>query len=207
VVDPGAVIFVIDDDASVRGAVKSLLKSVGLRAEAFASTGEFLAAGRPDVPSCLVLDVQLPETNGLEFHKTLEKAGIHIPVVFITAHGDIPMTSRAMKAGAVEFLAKPFQKKDLLAAIEQGLARDRAWRAQREEVAALQSRFLKLTAREREVMDLVVSGMPNKQIAAQLNLSEITVKLHRSRVMQKTQVDSLAELVRITERLRAIVPR
>ena len=135
-----------------------------------------------------MLDVQLPETNGLEFQKTLEKAGIHIPVVFITAHGDIPMTSRAMKAGAVEFLAKPFQKKDLLAAIEQGLARDRAWRAQREEVAALQSRFLKLTAREREVMDLVVSGMPNKQIAAQLNLSEITVKLHRSRVMQKTQV-------------------
>jgi FixJ family two-component response regulator len=120
VVDPGAVIFVIDDDASVRGAVKSLLKSVGLRAEVFASTGEFLTAGRPDVPSCLVLDVQLPETNGLEFQKTLEKAGIHIPVVFITAHGDIPMTSRAMKAGAVEFLAKPFQKKDLLAAIEQG---------------------------------------------------------------------------------------
>ena len=195
-------IFVVDDDASVRDAISNLLESVGLHAQVFGSTEEFWNAPRPDAPSCLVLDVRLPGVNGLDFQEALEKAGIFIPIIFITAHGDVPMTSRAMKAGAIEFLMKPFQKEDLLAAIHQGLERDRLWREEHAQVSSLRERFQQLTAREREVMDLVVTGLINKQIGAQLGLSEVTVKIHRGRVMQKMEATSLAELVRMSDRLK-----
>jgi FixJ family two-component response regulator len=195
-------IFVVDDDASVRDAIGNLLESVGLRAEAFASTEEFWKARRPNAPSCLVLDVRLPGVNGLEFQEKLAKASVSIPIIFITAHGDVPMTSRAMKAGAIEFLMKPFQKEDLLAAVRQGLERDRIRREEQAEVSLLQSRAEQLTSREREVMDLVVTGLINKQIGAQLGLSEVTVKAHRSHVMQKMEATSLAELVRMSDKLK-----
>jgi FixJ family two-component response regulator len=195
-------IFVVDDDASVRDAISNLLESVGLHAQVFGSTEEFWNAPRPVAPSCLVLDVRLPGVNGLDFQEALEKAGIFIPIIFITAHGDVPMTSRAMKAGAIEFLMKPFQKEDLLAAIHQGLERDRLWREEHAQVSSLRERFQQLTAREREVMDLVVTGLINKQIGAQLGLSEVTVKIHRGRVMQKMEATSLAELVRMSDRLK-----
>jgi FixJ family two-component response regulator len=195
-------IFVVDDDASVRDAIGNLLESVGLRAEAFASTEEFWRARRPNAPSCLVLDVRLPGVNGLEFQEQLTKASVSIPIIFITAHGDVPMTSRAMKAGAIEFLMKPFQKEDLLAAVRQGLERDRIRREAQAEVSILQSRAEQLTSREREVMDLVVTGLINKQIGAQLGLSEVTVKAHRSHVMQKMEATSLAELVRMSDKLK-----
>jgi FixJ family two-component response regulator len=195
-------IFVVDDDASVRDAIGNLLESVGLRAEAFASTEEFWRARRPNAPSCLVLDVRLPGVNGLEFQEQLTKARVSIPIIFITAHGDVPMTSRAMKAGAIEFLMKPFQKEDLLAAVRQGLERDRIRREEQAEVSILQSRAEQLTSREREVMDLVVTGLINKQIGAQLGLSEVTVKAHRSHVMQKMEATSLAELVRMSDKLK-----
>jgi FixJ family two-component response regulator len=195
-------IFVVDDDASVRDAIGNLLESVGLRAEAFASTEEFWRARRPNAPSCLVLDVRLPGVNGLEFQEQLTKASVSIPIIFITAHGDVPMTSRAMKAGAIEFLMKPFQKEDLLAAVRQGLERDRIRRAEQAEVSILQSRAEQLTSREHEVMDLVVTGLINKQIGAQLGLSEVTVKAHRSHVMQKMEATSLAELVRMSDKLK-----
>jgi FixJ family two-component response regulator len=195
-------IFVVDDDASVRDAIGNLLESVGLRSEAFASTEEFWRATRPNVPSCLVLDVRLPGANGLEFQEQLAKASVSIPIIFITAHGDVPMTSRAMKAGAIEFLMKPFQKEDLLAAVRQGLERDRIRREEQAEISILQSRAEQLTSREREVMDLVVTGLINKQIGAQLGLSEVTVKAHRSRVMQKMEATSLAELVRMSDKLK-----
>lgn len=196
-------IFVVDDDASVRDAISNLLESVGLEAQVFASTEEFRQAPRPDAPSCLVLDVRLPGVNGLEFQETLQRDGIFIPIVFITAHGDVPMTARAMKAGAVEFLMKPFQKEDLLAAIHQALDRDRAWRQEHAHISSLRERFEQLTSREREVMDLVVSGLINKQIGAQLGLSEVTVKIHRGRVMQKMRASSLADLVRMYDKLKA----
>jgi FixJ family two-component response regulator len=195
-------IFVVDDDASVRDAISNLLDSVGLHAQVFGSTEDFWRAPRPDVPSCLVLDVRLPGVNGLDFQEALEKAGVFIPIVFITAHGDVPMTSRAMKAGAIEFLMKPFQKEDLLAAIHQGLERDRLWREEHAQISALRERYQQLTAREREVMDLVVTGIINKQIGAQLGLSEVTVKIHRGRVMQKMEATSLAELVRMSDKLK-----
>jgi FixJ family two-component response regulator len=195
-------IFVIDDDASVRDAISNFLDSVGLHAQVFGSTEEFWCAPRPDVPSCLVLDVRLPGVNGLDFQETLEKSGVSIPIIFITAHGDVPMTSRAMKAGAIEFLMKPFQKEDLLAAIHQGLERDRLWREEYAQISALRERYQQLTAREREVMDLVVTGLINKQIGAQLGLSEVTVKIHRGRVMQKMEATSLAELVRMADKLK-----
>ena len=156
----------------------------------------------PDAPSCLVLDVRLPGVNGLEFQDQLAKANVSIPIIFITAHGDVPMTSRAMKAGAIEFLMKPFQKEDLLAAVRHGLERDRIHRDEQSEVSILQSRVEQLTSREREVMDLVVTGLINKQIGAQLGLSEVTVKIHRSHVMQKMEAESLAELVRMSDKLR-----
>jgi FixJ family two-component response regulator len=194
-------IFVVDDDASVRDAISNLLESVGLRARVFGSTEEFWNASRPDAPSCLVLDVRLPGVNGLDFQETLERAGVFIPIIFISAHGDVPMTSRAMKAGAIEFLMKPFQKEDLLAAIQQGLERDRLWREEHAYISALRERFQQLTTREREVMDLVVTGLINKQIGAQLGLSEVTVKIHRGRVMQKMEAGSLAELVRMSDKL------
>lgn len=195
-------IFVVDDDASVRDAISNLLESVGLHAQVFGSTEEFWNASRPDTPSCLVLDVRLPGVNGLDFQETLEKVGVFIPIIFITAHGDVPMTSRAMKAGAIEFLMKPFQKEDLLAAIHQGLERDRLWREEHARISSLRERFQQLTSREREVMDLVVTGLINKQIGAQLGLSEVTVKIHRSRVMQKMEATSLAELVRMSDKLK-----
>jgi FixJ family two-component response regulator len=196
-------IFVVDDDASVRDAIGNLLESVGMKAESFASAEEFLNAERPEVPGCLVLDVRLPGRGGMEFQDDLAKEGIRIPIVFITGHGDIPMTSRAMKAGAVDFLTKPFQKKELHAAIQQAVEKDRIRRDEQAGLAGLQARYETLTGREREVMRLVVAGLMNKQAASELGLSEITVKVHRGRVMQKMEADSLADLVRMAERLKS----
>ncbi len=194
-------VYVVDDDPSVREAIKNLLDAVGVEAKTFESAEEFYKAPRPDVPSCLLLDVRLPGVNGLEFQEQLAKAGIFIPIVFITAHGDVPMTSRAMKAGAIEFLMKPFQKEELLSAIQRGLERDCIERKARAELSLLRSRFEQLTEREKEVMTLVVTGITNKEIGARLVLSEITVKVHRARVMQKMQAASLAELVRMSDKL------
>ncbi len=193
------VVFVIDDDASMRNSLSSLFRSIGLKVDVFDSAADFLKVGLPDVASCLVLDVRLPGLSGLDFQTELAKANIRIPIVFITGHGDIPMTVKAMKAGAVEFLTKPFREQDLLDAVRLGLERDRARREGETIVADLRGRFDALTSREQEVMAFVTAGLMNKQIAADLGVSEITVKVHRGNVMRKMAAKSLADLVRMAD--------
>ena len=195
------VIFVVDDDASSREGIEDLLQSVGLRVMTFKSPQEFLDGARPDAPGCIVLDVRLPGTSGLEFQKVLIDAGIHLPVIFITGHGDIAMSVTAMKSGAIEFLTKPFREQSLLDAINAGIEKDRQRRDGLKLVMELQQRFQRLTPREREVFALIVTGRPNKQVAAELGLSEMTVKVHRSQVTKKMRATSIVELARIADRL------
>jgi len=205
--DAAPIVFVVDDDAAVRDAIRNLIASVGLRAETFGSTREFLSAQRPQSPACLVLDVRLPDVSGLEFQRELAASGVEIPIVFITGHGDIPMTVQAMKAGAVEFLTKPFRGQELLDAIHEAIARDRAAWEKRAQNADVRARHDSLTPREKEVMNLVVTGLLNKQIAAELGTSELTIKTHRGRVMEKMGADSVAALVRMAEKLKSSEPK
>jgi RNA polymerase sigma factor (sigma-70 family) len=199
-------VVVIDDDQDIREALQGLLRSVGLSVELFASVPEFRDSNRPDLPGCLVLDVRLPGRSGLDFHDDLVKAKVHLPVIFISGHADVPMSVRAMKAGAVEFLTKPVRHQDLLDAIQRAIERDRARRDEEQLLAGLRSRLETLTPREREVMRLVAAGKLNKQIAAEIGLSEATVKLHRGQVMRKLRAQSLAELVRIADKLELSGP-
>jgi FixJ family two-component response regulator len=198
---PSQVVFVIDDDASMRDAISRLLSAVGLTVQTFASAREFLNGKLPDVAGCVVLDVRLPGLSGLDLQREMVERGIHIPVVFITGHGDIPMSVQAMKAGAVEFLTKPFRDQDLLDAVRSGIQLDRKEREERAELAELRDCVRQLTQREQEVMSLVVSGLLNKQIALRLGTSEKTIKIHRSQVMRKMRANSLADLVRMSQRL------
>jgi FixJ family two-component response regulator len=197
-------VFIIDDDRGMRQAVQDLVESVGLRAESFATGQEFLNKRRTSDPSCLVLDVRLPQMSGLDFQHRLTEIGVQIPIIFITAHGDIPMSVRALKSGAVEFLTKPFRDQDLLDAIQQALQRDRVVQEHEAEVRELRERYQGLTAREREVMGFVVSGLLNKQIASEIGASEATIKIHRGNLMEKMQAASLVELVRMADKLKPI---
>jgi FixJ family two-component response regulator len=205
--DPEPIVFVLDDDISVREALRSLIRSVGLRCETFATAADFMRHPRPDQPACLVLDVQLPGGSGLDLSAELRDGGVEIPIIFITGHGTIPMSVQAMKAGALEFLTKPFSEGDLLDAIRLALARDRAALSVRTEQQALRTRYARLTSRERDVFSLVVAGRMNKEIAAELGTAEQTIKQHRGRVMQKLDARSIADLVHFAERLAGILPR
>ena len=197
-----SVVLIVDDDAAVRDSLESLLRSVGQASVSYASARGFLDAARPDVPACLVLDVRLPEQSGLDLQRALAASGVHIPVIVITGHGDVPMSVAAMKAGAIDFLTKPFRDQDLLDAIQRGIRLDRERRAEAARLVSLQQRYATLSPREREVMSMVAEGLANKQIAAALDLKEITVKVHRAQVMRKLEAKSLPELARIADRLK-----
>lgn len=201
------IVFIVDDDRQVRDGLHSLIRSVGLRVESFASAQEFLTAKRPDAPACLVLDVRMPGISGLDLQLKLSDADMKLPIIFMTGHGDIPMSVRAMKEGADEFLTKPVRGQDLLDAIQKAIASDRNLRKERAELREIRGRFNSLTPREKEVLDLVVAGLLNKQIADQLGTSELTIKTHRAHLMEKTQADSLAHLVRMTEKLRTALQK
>ncbi|QPF87945.1 response regulator transcription factor [Bradyrhizobium genosp. L] len=195
------IVFVVDDDASVRNALSNLFRSVGWRTEVFGSGHEFLQSKLPNVPSCLILDIRLPRLSGLDFQAELAKAGIHIPIIFMTGHGDIPMTVRAMKAGAVDFLTKPFRDQDMLDAVTTAIERDRNRRDEAKVLANLRAVFVTLTSRERQVMTLVTAGLMNKQVAAEIGVAEITVKIHRGHIMRKMAAKSLPDLVRMAQLL------
>jgi FixJ family two-component response regulator len=200
------IVFVVDDDLSVREGLADLLSSIGVQAKTFATTQEFMRYKRPDAPACLVLDVRLPGASGLDLQRELARSTEPLPIIFITGHGDVPMSVRAMKEGAVEFLTKPFREQELLDAVQQALATDRAAREQRARAAEVRSRYESLTAREREVMELVISGRPNKQIAGALGTSEVTVKMHRGQVMRKMKADSVVDLLRMVEAIGVVGP-
>jgi FixJ family two-component response regulator len=200
--EPDPIVFIVDDDRAIRDGFESLIRSIGLRAMTFASAAEFLSATRPNSPCCLVLDVRMPGQSGLDLQSQMRASGIAIPTIFITGHGDIPMTVRAMKEGAMEFLTKPVRGQELLDSIQKAIARDRELRKRRAELGDLRARFESLTPRETEVLNLVVAGLLNKQIADQLGTSELTIKTHRAHVMEKMQADSLAHLVRMAEMLK-----
>jgi FixJ family two-component response regulator len=205
--DPNCIVFVVDDDPLVRDSVADLLGSAGFAVQTFGSAIEFVKDKRPDIPACLILDVELPDLSGLDLQTALAKSGVEVPIIFLTGHGDIPRSVRAMKAGAVEFLTKPFHRTELVDAVRQALVRDRELRSQRSETSELRERLRTLTPRERQVMALVVAGLLNKQIASELGTTDMTVKVHRGRVMRKMRAPSLADLVRMAEKVGTTPPQ